>query len=315
MKIERIALPFAAILVLLTSCSKTGSQSENNVPLLPSADRAAAKFHVSFRSDSLTDNASARSAGVPGREAEDEHAASSFGTISGTVQWVGPLPRIDSIFVSRDSHACAEHGKHDRPPDQLVVNPSDGGVKHAVVHLIGNFDHGKPLGDLKYTDTLNQRMCSYEPRVFVVPLGAKLIATSDDDVGHNVRMSGAADLNIAISKGGRSSRRMEQPGVVKLGCDIHPWMTGSVHVVKHPYYAVTGSDGHFELTDVPAGTHQIRLWHEPWWTEDGTPAAPFASTHSVTVRAGQTIEAMFELSDPSLLRMAGNPALKATGKR
>jgi hypothetical protein len=139
--------------------------------------------------------------------------------------------------------------------------------------------------------------------------------TSEDDVGHNVRMSGAADLNIAISKGVRTSRRMEQVGVVKLGCDIHPWMSGYIHVVKHPYYAVTDSDGRFELTDIPAGTHQIRLWHEPWWTEEGKLAAPIVSTHSVTVRPGETTTATFELSDPVLTQMAKTAAAKAAAKR
>jgi len=138
--------------------------------------------------------------------------------------------------------------------------------------------------------------------VFVIPVGARLAMTSEDEVGHNVRMSGAADLNIAISKGRRTSRRMEQPGVVKLGCDIHPWMTGYVHVVKHRYYAVTDCDGRFELASVPAGEHQIRLWHEPWWTENGKLPAPISSTHPLTVRPREATTVTFELSDPAIPR-------------
>jgi hypothetical protein len=35
-------------------------------------------------------------------------------------------------------------------------------------------------------------------------------------------------------------------------------------VIPHPYYAVTGESGKFELTAVPPGTYQIVAWHEGW---------------------------------------------------
>ena len=64
--------------------------------------------------------------------------------------------------------------------------------------------------------------------------------------------------------------------MVKLGCDVHRWMTAFVGVVLHPYFAVSGRDGTFEMGHVPAGTHIIRAWHERLGE----------LTRSVTVRAG-----------------------------
>ena len=39
-------------------------------------------------------------------------------------------------------------------------------------------------------------------------------------------------------------------------------MSGYVGVVDHPFYVVTGADGHFVLKDVPTGEYVIEVWHE-----------------------------------------------------
>jgi len=39
-------------------------------------------------------------------------------------------------------------------------------------------------------------------------------------------------------------------------------MTAYIGVVSHPYFAVTGSDGTFEIDNVPVGTYTILTWHE-----------------------------------------------------
>ncbi|MBM2837255.1 MAG: hypothetical protein HW409_1444, partial [candidate division NC10 bacterium] len=31
---------------------------------------------------------------------------------------------------------------------------------------------------------------------------------------------------------------------------------------EHPYAVVTGSDGNFELSDVPACSYKLTVWHE-----------------------------------------------------
>jgi hypothetical protein len=39
-------------------------------------------------------------------------------------------------------------------------------------------------------------------------------------------------------------------------------MQAWVWVLEHPYAVVTGADGSFELTDVPAGSYKLTVWHE-----------------------------------------------------
>ena len=50
--------------------------------------------------------------------------------------------------------------------------------------------------------------------------------------------------------------------MIPFKCDVHPWMSAYVGAVAHPYFAVTGKDGTFELKTVPPGTYTIEAWHE-----------------------------------------------------
>ncbi len=55
--------------------------------------------------------------------------------------------------------------------------------------------------------------------------------------------------------------------MVPVGCDVHGWMTAYIGVVDHPYFAVTGSDGSFELPNLPPGDYEIEAWHELYGTQ------------------------------------------------
>jgi hypothetical protein len=68
------------------------------------------------------------------------------------------------------------------------------------------------------------------------------------------------------------------PEYIPVGCDVHGWMNATIAVVDNPYAVVTGADGSFELTDVPAGTYTLEFWH----------AELGQQTVSVTVEAGAT---------------------------
>ena len=86
-------------------------------------------------------------------------------------------------------------------------------------------------------------------------VGQKLQVRNSDDLLHNVHSSSAVgnSFNVGQPKAGmlfEFTPRTEE-AMVKLGCDIHSWMTTYVGVVSHPYFAVTDTQGAFAIRSVP----------------------------------------------------------------
>ena len=50
--------------------------------------------------------------------------------------------------------------------------------------------------------------------------------------------------------------------MIPFKCDVHAWMSAYVGVVDHPFFAVSGSGGKFDLKAVPPGTYTIEAVHE-----------------------------------------------------
>ena len=47
-----------------------------------------------------------------------------------------------------------------------------------------------------------------------------------------------------------------------MKCNVHSWMRAYIGVMDHPYFAVTGPDGSFELKNVPPGDYTLAVWQE-----------------------------------------------------
>jgi hypothetical protein len=54
----------------------------------------------------------------------------------------------------------------------------------------------------------------------------------------------------------------DQPGIVKLGCNIHDWMRGTIFVLPTPYFAKTDGSGKAQLKLPPGGPWTLAATHE-----------------------------------------------------
>ncbi len=189
---------------------------------------------------------------------------SNGGTISGSVKWTGPAPHAAAFPITKDPQICDPDSKKSTDLERLIVG-SGGGVANTVVYL-KNISSGKAMDLPEQRRHLDQKHCRYIPHILLVPENGTLSMMSSDATLHTVHMDGAATFNLPFPFADRvTSRTMSNPGLVHLRCNGgHVWMNAEMMVVPHPYYAVTDESGHFEFTDVPAGTYQIVAWHEGW---------------------------------------------------
>jgi hypothetical protein len=189
---------------------------------------------------------------------------SDGGTISGTVKWTGPLPKIVPMPINKDPQVCDPQSQKMRDLERLTV-ATNGGVANTVVFL-KNVTQGKAMDLPEARQFLNQKHCRYEPHVLLVPSNGTLSLKSSDAVLHTVHMTGASDYNLPFPFANQTvTRTMNRQGLVDLRCNAgHVWMNAEMMVVPHPYYAVTDEDGNFRLTNVPPGEYEIEAWHEGW---------------------------------------------------
>lgn len=186
-------------------------------------------------------------------------AVADGGKISGTIKFDGTAPAPKKLDITKDKEVC---GKEEHFDEALVVG-SGGGVKNAVVAIVG-IEKGKPL-DSAAGAVLDQKGCQYRPRVTLTPAGSALKILNPDGILHNIHTFSKKNppINRAQPKFKKEiEETFAQPETFEVRCDAHAWMSGWIVVQDHPYYAVTDDSGTFTLADVPPGDYEVKVWHE-----------------------------------------------------
>jgi len=179
------------------------------------------------------------------------------GTISGTVKFAGTAPAPKKLDVSKDKEVCAKSAKSDQ---SLVV--SGGNLVNAVVSIT-DIKTGKKIDAKKVT--LDQKECEYRPHVLAFPVGTTVEINNPDGILHNIHSYSKVNtpFNIAQPKFKKTMEvKIDKPEIISVKCDVHGWMSGWLVATENPYVAVTDNSGSFKLTDVPAGTYNVDVWHE-----------------------------------------------------
>jgi plastocyanin len=104
---------------------------------------------------------------------------------------------------------------------------------------------------------------TFEPEVLPIVVGTQVRFPNRDQIRHHVySFSRAKRFELPLYKGEDAPPVLfDQAGVVKIGCNIHDWMSAVILVLPNEHYAVTDAEGRFTLSDLPAGAHTITAWH------------------------------------------------------
>ena len=201
----------------------------------------------------------------------DAQTGSITGTITTAAKGVAP------IRVTIDQKVCG----NELPDEAIVVDPQ-GHLANAVVILTGV---KRPGG----ADALiTNDKCRFGPRVQIVRPNGTVRTTSKDPMLHTTQaqtQDGRTLFNVALPVPGINIAKPVGPaGIVRINCNIHPWMRGWM-IVTDEAAAVSGADGRFTIANVPPGTYEARVWHE---SLKGAP-------QKITVVAGKPTEINFSL--------------------
>src|SRR5260370_13949018 len=188
---------------------------------------------------------------VPAR-AYEGGAVAGGGKIDGKVVFNDAVP-TRKIIPNKDVEVCG--GIREEP---LIAVGPDKGVQNAVVYLV-EVAKGKAWPAAGKTPELDNRKCRFEPEVQVIRAGP-LDVVNDDPILHNTHgyYRKRTAFNIALpNHSQRIPTELTRTVTAPIDCDAHGWMEGWIYVVDNPYYAITGADGKFSITDVPPGSYTL----------------------------------------------------------
>ena len=117
---------------------------------------------------------------------------------------------------------------------------------------------------------LDQKNMRFIPHILTILAGTTVDFRNSDPLLHNVfSISPAKQFNLGLYPRGRVPAILfDKPGIVAILCNVHPEMSAYIIVLKNPFFAVPGPEGHFIIGNVPSGTRLVRCWSEDGRTQE-----------------------------------------------
>ncbi len=247
-------------------------------------------FHTSVMIAALALGAAACGGGSPENAAPAATApianpvdASTAGNVAGRITFAGTPPKPGVVRMDSDPN-CVQPGA--AATDETVIVGDGGALQNVFVYVkdgLGNLRFPIPSTPI----VLDQKGCHYVPHVLGAQVGQNVEIVNSDPTLHNVHAIPMANQEFNMGQplpGIKHTHQFSTKEVmVPFKCDVHPWMRAYIGVLDHPYFAVSGADGAFNLKGLPPGTYTIEAWHETLGTQ----------TQSVTIGERETKDIAF----------------------
>lgn len=150
--------------------------------------------------------------------------------------------------------------------------------------------------DLTTSDSvfIIQENAKFIPSVTPVTVGSTVHFVNNDSFFHNVfSLTPGAKFNIGRRPTGDIYAKEVPPikwkvvglGPIDLFCDIHSQMNAVILSLDTPYYTRVGEEGAYEISNLPAGTYELRVYTRNMDLQ----------TQKITVAAEELYEVNFNL--------------------
>jgi plastocyanin len=195
-----------------------------------------------------------------------DHSPAAAGEIKGKIAFDGEAPQRRPVKMSADPK-CEAANPDGRMGEVFVVNGN--GLQNVFIYVKEGVsgEHTAPTAPV----VIDQHGCMYSPHVLGAMVGQTIEIRNSDDTLHNVHSlpEKSKQFNNAMPMKGMTIKKKFTAAevMVRIKCDVHPWMSGYVGVLDHPFHAVSGPDGTYTIAGLPAGNYTIEAWHEKMGTQ------------------------------------------------
>jgi hypothetical protein len=145
----------------------------------------------------------------------------------------------------------------------VVTGPGNGLVNVVVYVSAGAPDDSAPSQAAKF----EQKNCQYLPHLLAFQVNQPLEIVNDDQTSHNIHPLPRLNREWNRSQPSGSppiTEKYDKAEFILVKCNVHPWMRGYFAVMKNSHYVISGADGEFKLSNLPAGKYTISAWHESY---------------------------------------------------
>jgi len=222
----------------------------------------------------------AQSFAEAGSHSQQKNAQSKdVGRIVGRVLVAGHFEKPGPLKVFKNRDFCGLQV----PNESLLVGPR-GGLQNVVVTIPRA--RGEKIASPSKSLVLDNRNCAFVPHVQVAPIGSEILLLNSDPILHDVhaRLGSETLFNVGLPTWRRVTKRLTRTGLIAIQCEVlHTWMSAYILVTSSPYFAVSDEKGEFVIEDVPAGTREIKVWHEKLGAQSKTVSLAAGTTLHVDV--------------------------------